>query len=104
MSTPTLAVTAPSDRVPATAGSGVGRAPGDVGTLRQLWRFRGYGQAELRGLVLGVVMRAGELGADLAAPWPLALVIDDLLRGGRKSGPLHHVATWFGGSAVAMLA
>jgi ATP-binding cassette subfamily B protein/subfamily B ATP-binding cassette protein MsbA len=48
-------------------------------------------------------MRGFELVADLAAPWPLALVIDDLLRGQKKSGPLHEVAEWFGGSAVAML-
>ncbi|MCH6170961.1 ABC transporter ATP-binding protein [Pseudonocardia alaniniphila] len=81
-----------------------GRAPGDIGTLRQLWRFRSYGQTEMRWLVLGVGMRACELAADLATPWPLALVIDDLLRGQHKSGPLNHVATWFGGSAVAMLA
>jgi ATP-binding cassette subfamily B protein/subfamily B ATP-binding cassette protein MsbA len=33
----------------------------------------------------------------------LALVIDDLLRGQNKSGPLRNVAGWFGGSAVAML-
>jgi ATP-binding cassette subfamily B protein/subfamily B ATP-binding cassette protein MsbA len=74
-----------------------------MGTLRQLWRFRDYGRTELRWLLLGVVMRACELVADLAAPWPLALVIDDLLKGDKKSGPLHWVADWFGGSAVAML-
>jgi ATP-binding cassette, subfamily B, bacterial len=105
-STPTSAVSALSDRGPVTpaASTAGGQAPGDVGTLRQLWRFHSYGQAELRSLVLGVGMRACELAADLATPWPLALVIDDLLRGGHKSGPLNHVATWFGGSAVAMLA
>jgi ATP-binding cassette, subfamily B, bacterial len=80
-----------------------GRAPGDIGTLRQLWRFRDYGRAELRWLSAGVVMRGCELAADLAAPWPLALVINDLLEGKQKSGPLHGVALWFGGSAVAML-
>jgi ATP-binding cassette subfamily B protein len=80
------------------------RAPENVGTLRQLWRFRNYGRPELRWLSTGVVMRGFELAADLATPWPLALVIDDLLRGQNKSGPLRHVAAWFGGSAVAMLA
>ena len=41
----------------------------------------------------------------LAAPWPLALVINDLLKGqGQdKSGVLHTVAGWFGGSSIAML-
>jgi ATP-binding cassette subfamily B protein/subfamily B ATP-binding cassette protein MsbA len=55
-------------------------------------------------LVLGVVYRAAETVADLAAPWPLALVINDLL-GGRKGteGPLIYVARWFGGSALALL-
>src|ERR1700754_1770733 len=80
-----------------------GRAPGDIGTLRQLWRFRDYGRTELRWLSAGVVMRGCELAADLAAPWPLALVINDLLEGKQKSGPLRGVASWFGGSAVAML-
>ena len=75
----------------------------DIGTLRQLWRFRDYGRAELRSLVLGTVMRGCELAADLAAPWPLALVIDDLLRGDHKQGILKDVANWFGGSSVAML-
>ncbi|WP_433554960.1 ABC transporter ATP-binding protein [Pseudonocardia xinjiangensis] len=91
-----------STEVPA---SGVvdARPAKDIGTLRALWRFRKYGQAELRSLLLGVLMRGCELVADLAAPWPLALVIDDLLRGQQKSGPLRYVAQWFGGSAVAML-
>jgi ATP-binding cassette, subfamily B, bacterial len=75
----------------------------DIGTLRELWRFRDYGRAELRPLLLGVSMRALELLADLAAPWPLALVINDLLRGGNSSGPLHEVANWFGGTPLAML-
>jgi ATP-binding cassette subfamily B protein len=90
--------------VPALVDTAGGRAPENIGTLRQLWRFRSYGQVELRWLSAGVVMRGFELAADLAAPWPLALVIDDLLRGQHKSGPLQNVAGWFGGSAVAMLA
>jgi ATP-binding cassette, subfamily B, bacterial len=77
----------------------------NVGTLRQLWRFRDYGRAELRSLLTGVVMRTCELIADLAAPWPLALVIDNLLKGQTsKNDPLDYVAHWFGGSAIAKLA
>src|SRR3954451_23485494 len=75
----------------------------DIGTLRQLWRFRNYGRAELRSLVLGTAMRGCELAADLAAPWPLALVIDGLLRGNTSGGVLPFVADGFGGSAVAQL-
>jgi ATP-binding cassette subfamily B protein/subfamily B ATP-binding cassette protein MsbA len=75
----------------------------DIGTLRELWRFKDYARPERAPLLGGVAMRGLELAADLAAPWPLALVIDDLLKGDKKSGVLHHVAQWFGGSAVAML-
>jgi ATP-binding cassette subfamily B protein len=87
----------------ASAHTGSRRAAVDVGTIRGLWRFRSYGRAELRWLLIGVVMRACELAADLAAPWPLALVINDLLQGRQHSSPLHGVAQWFGGSAIAML-
>ncbi|HEY0688779.1 MAG TPA: ABC transporter transmembrane domain-containing protein [Kribbella sp.] len=90
--------------VAAASQAAAGLLPGDLGTLRQLWRFREYGRAELRSLLIGVVMRACELAADLAAAWPLALVIDDLLKGRSWNDPLHRVAGWFGGSAVAMLA
>jgi hypothetical protein len=65
----------------------------DIGTLRKLWRFRDYGRAELRPLLLGVLMPALELLADLAGPWPLARVINELLKGGNSSGPLHRVST-----------
>jgi len=80
-----------------------GRPPEEIGTLRQLWRFRNYGRVELRALLLGVVMRGCELAADLAAPWPLALVIDFLSKGGKEDGPLGYAAGWFGSSAVAVL-
>ena len=78
-------------------------------TLRELWRFKGYGRPERKSLALGVLMNGGQMAADLAAPWPLALVINDLLQGkgqGKgqgKSGVLHTVAGWFGGSSMAML-
>ena len=76
----------------------------DTSTLRQLWRFRDYGRAELRSLVVGTGMRGCQLAADLAAPWPLALVIDDLLRGQHnRDGVLAVIAGWLGGSVTAML-
>ncbi|MEU4674427.1 ABC transporter ATP-binding protein [Amycolatopsis sp. NPDC023774] len=75
----------------------------DRGLLPQLWRFRSYGRPHLRALSLGVGLRMGELLADLARPWPLALVIDGVFKGGRPRGPLAPLATVFGGSAVAQL-
>ena len=92
---------------------GTGRGSGrrsqwDLSTLRELWRFKDYGRPERRALTLGVLMNGGEMAADLAAPWPLALVINDLLQeGGQgqgkgKSGVLHTVAEWFGGSSMVM--
>jgi ATP-binding cassette subfamily B protein/subfamily B ATP-binding cassette protein MsbA len=75
-----------------------------MSTLRELWRFRQYARAEKGPLLAGVAMRGLELAADLAAPWPLALVIDDLLKGKTdKGGPLQTVASWFGDDPVIML-
>jgi ABC-type multidrug transport system fused ATPase/permease subunit len=72
----------------------------DQGLLRQFWRFRAYGRQHLRVLSLGVGMRVAELFADLAQPWPLALVIDDVVRGRRSHGVL---ASVFGGSQLVTL-
>ena len=82
-----------------------GVAENDISTLRELWRFKDFARPELRSLVLGVAMRGLELLADLAAPWPLALVINNLLGGSKKGsgGPLVAVAGWFGGSPLALL-
>ena len=97
----------PADTAPVrTRSDGVGRrSRWDLSTLRELWRFKDYGRPERKALTIGVLMRGGEMAAGLAAPWPLALVIDDLLKGqGQgKSGVLHTVAGWFGGSSIAML-
>ena len=75
-----------------------------VSTLRELWRFKDYGRPERKSLILGVLMNGGQMAANLAAPWPLALVIDNLLqdKGQSKSGILYTVAGWFGGSSMAM--
>ncbi|MCQ4079571.1 ABC transporter ATP-binding protein/permease [Streptomyces sp. RB6PN25] len=74
----------------------------DFGLLRHLWRFRSYGRPHLGTLLLGVGLRIAELIADLAAPWPLALVIDDVLRG-RTGGPLAGLAAVVGKSPIAMM-
>jgi ABC-type multidrug transport system fused ATPase/permease subunit len=49
-------------------------------------------------------MRFGELVADLATPWPLALVIDNLFKGKQIDGKLGAVAYLFGHSGVGVLA
>jgi ABC-type multidrug transport system fused ATPase/permease subunit len=49
-------------------------------------------------------MRVGELVADLATPWPLALVIDNLFKGKQIDGKLGAVAYLFGPSGVGVLA
>ena len=98
-----LAAAAPTV-APTVTPSAEGPPRREIGTLRELWRFRHYGRVELRSLLTGVVMRAGELVADLAAPWPLALVIDNLLKGqSSKNDPLDYLAHWFDGSTVAKL-
>jgi ABC-type multidrug transport system fused ATPase/permease subunit len=76
----------------------------DLGLLRQIWRFRQYGRAELRPLLTGVGMRVGELASDLATPWPLALIIDHVLKGNSPTGALAGIAGMFGSTPVAMLA
>ncbi|HEY4006990.1 MAG TPA: hypothetical protein VGM60_17635, partial [Pseudonocardia sp.] len=68
----------------------------DLGLLRQIWRFRQYGRAELRPLLTGVGMRVGELASDLATPWPLALIIDHVLKGNSPTGALAGIAGMFG--------
>ena len=101
----TLPVTKPKDGTDAAdiSPSRPGDVP-DISTLRQLWRFRDYGRAELRSLLLGSGLAGCELAADLAAPWPLALVINGLQNKDKDTGVLAYFAAWFGGSAVAMLA
>jgi ABC-type multidrug transport system fused ATPase/permease subunit len=74
----------------------------DIGLLRQLWRFRSYGRPHLGVLSLGVLLRVGELIADLARPWPLALVIDGVIKGNRPHGP-QGLTTLFGESNLSQL-
>ena len=72
----------PADTAPIrTRRDSVGRrSRWDLSTLRELWRFKDYGRPERKSLVLGMLMNGGQMAANLAAPWPLALVIDDLLQ------------------------
>ncbi len=58
------------------------------GIVRQLWRFHPYGRRHLPALGLGIGLRAGELVVDLAKPWPLAIVIDEVLGHKQWHSPL----------------
>jgi ABC-type multidrug transport system fused ATPase/permease subunit len=77
---------------------------GGLGALGSLWHFRRYGRPHVMPLVGGIGLRAGELVADLAQPWPLAIIVDTVL--GTK--PLHGVAAAafapFSGSKQTLLA
>lgn len=75
----------------------------DVGALRQLWRFRPYGQRHLRALSLGLGLRIGELLADLARPWPLAIVVDQVLGRHRWHRSLPGLGNALTGSALSLL-
>ncbi len=74
-----------------------------TGAASSLWRFRAYGRPHLRVLWLGIGLRIGEMAADLAQPWPLAILVDNVV--GHR--PLHGVSATllrgFNGSATALL-
>jgi subfamily B ATP-binding cassette protein MsbA len=76
----------------------------DQGLLKQFWRFREYARTELRPLVVGVLMRFGEFASDLLSPWPMALVIDSMVKHRDPAGPLGWAArTLFGSSLLGLL-
>jgi ATP-binding cassette subfamily B protein len=70
-------VSAVSDR--AVIGSPRPRRGGRSASTRSVWGFRSYARPHAVALVAGVGLRVGELLADLAQPWPLAVVIDSVL-------------------------
>jgi ATP-binding cassette, subfamily B, bacterial len=76
----------------------------EPGLMSTLWRFRSYGAPHRRLLVLGLLCRGGELLADLAVPWPVALVIDGALGSGRPHGIQARVVEHLGGPGVPLLA
>jgi ATP-binding cassette, subfamily B, bacterial len=67
------------------AGPARSRRRGPNGSVRSVWSFRSYTRPHAAALLAGVGLRIGELLADLAQPWPLAVVIDSVL--GRKPLP-----------------
>ncbi|WP_374969703.1 ABC transporter ATP-binding protein [Terrabacter sp. BE26] len=62
------------------------------GLLAQLWRFRAYGRPHRGRLTCGIGLRIAELAADLAQPWPLAVVIDGVLGHHRPTGAVGALA------------
>jgi ATP-binding cassette, subfamily B, bacterial len=68
-----------------------------------LWHFRGYARPHVRVLSAGVTMRAAELAADLAQPWPLALVVDSVIGHRRLGGVAVTVFAPFQGSRLDLL-
>jgi ATP-binding cassette subfamily B protein len=74
------------------------------GLLASLWRFRSYGAPHRKALTRGLLCRVGELLADLAAPWPVALVVDAALRrGGHLDGAQAWVIHLVGGVGIRLL-
>ncbi|GAA2502335.1 ABC transporter ATP-binding protein [Terrabacter carboxydivorans] len=71
--------------------------------LAQLWRFRAYGRPHRRRLIGGIGLRVGELAADLAQPWPLAIVIDGVLRHRPPSGVVGALTAPLPGRPLALL-
>lgn len=71
--------------------------------LEQLWRFRAYGHPHRGRLTGGIGLRVGELAADLAQPWPLAVVIDGVLGHRRPTGMVGALAAPLTDRPLALL-
>jgi ATP-binding cassette, subfamily B, bacterial len=73
------------------------------GLLAILWRFRAYGRPHRTLLALGLLCRIGEMLADLAVPWPVALVIDGALGQGHVHGLQATILHLLGGPGPGLL-
>jgi ABC-type multidrug transport system fused ATPase/permease subunit len=71
--------------------------------LQHLWHFRRYGRPYRATLIGGLGLRIAELLADLAQPWPIAIVIDGVLGRHRLHGALAAVTAPLPRSPVALL-
>lgn len=70
---------------------------------RSVWSFRSYIRPHAAALVAGVGLRVGELLADLAQPWPLAVVIDSVLGTKPLPGFLKALVGPFSGTRTMLL-
>jgi ATP-binding cassette subfamily B protein len=73
------------------------------GAARSLWKFRDYGRPHLRALSLGIVLRVGEMLADLAQPWPLAIIVDNVVGHRPLRGVSASLLAGLDGSATTLL-
>jgi ATP-binding cassette subfamily B protein len=64
------------------------RGGADESSVRSLWRFHQYGRPHLGILGAGFCLRIAEMLADLAQPWPLVLIVDNVIGHHRLRGPL----------------
>jgi ATP-binding cassette, subfamily B, bacterial len=74
-----------------------------VGNVRSLSVFAPYARPHLGALLAGVGFRVGELLADLAQPWALAVVIDSVIGTKRLSSVLETALGPFSGSKTELL-
>jgi len=79
------------------------RRPGGGAMGRGLWRFRRYGRPYVGALLAGVGLRIGELLADLAQPWPLAIIVDSVVGHKPLSGVLAAALASFSASRLTLL-
>jgi ATP-binding cassette subfamily B protein len=75
----------------------------DEGLLRQLWRFRPYAGPHRSALAFGMALRIGELFTDLAKPWPLAFVVDDVLNTSGPHGIAVRIMHYIPGGTVGLI-
>jgi ATP-binding cassette, subfamily B, bacterial len=75
------------------------RAPLPAGTLSIVSLLRPYWPQ----MLLALVAAAGEAGAGLLEPWPLKIVLDNLLQHRALPGWLAPAGGWIGGGALAIL-
>lgn len=79
------------------------RGQGRSGSIRSVWSFRSYAWPHGAALLAGVGLRIGELLADLAQPWPLAVIVDSVLGTKPLSGFLRAAFGPFSGTQTALL-
>src|SRR5262245_34645034 len=78
-------------------------APRKWSALDYMQRFRSYGTLFLPGLLAGIALRIAEMLADLATPWPIAIVVDSVIGRRPLNAPAAIVLGPFSASPVALL-
>jgi len=61
----------------------------DLGETRQVWRrFGAYARAHVGSLALAFLAAIGAVATQIAAPWPIKVIFDDVLIGGQRGSGL----------------